>query len=311
MPLPDRSAATAVVFPGQGSQRPGMARDFHEQSAAARAVFDEASEALGLDMAALCFEEDERLDRTEFTQPAILTAEIAMQRALETDFGLSPRYFGGHSLGEYTALCAAGILSLADAVRITRLRGALMQTAVPEGEGAMVAVIFEGISERDLGADLAEFEVDVANRNSTDQVVLSGRTNAVATASARLGARLGEGARLVALNVSAPFHSRLMRSIDGEFRRALESMPLDVQRASLVTSNFTGGFHEPRAEAIIDALTRQVSGTVDFIANMRALAVADRVYEIGPHRPLRAFFKTIGRDITSIVSLKAATKELG
>jgi [acyl-carrier-protein] S-malonyltransferase/trans-AT polyketide synthase/acyltransferase/oxidoreductase domain-containing protein len=288
-----------------------MARDFHEHSAAARAVFAEASEALGLDMAALCFEEDERLDRTEFTQPAILTAEIAMLRALEADFGLSPRYFGGHSLGEYTALCAAGVLGLADAVRVTRLRGALMQAAVPEGEGAMVAVIFEGISALDLNADLADVEVDVANRNSTDQIVLSGRAHAVAAASVRLGARLGDGARLVSLNVSAPFHSRLMRPIEEEFRGALGSMTLAVQRASLVTSNFTGGFHEPRAEAIVDALTRQVSGTVDFIANMRALAVADRVYEIGPHRPLRAFFKSIGRDITSIVSLKTATKELG
>jgi [acyl-carrier-protein] S-malonyltransferase/trans-AT polyketide synthase/acyltransferase/oxidoreductase domain-containing protein len=288
-----------------------MARDFHEQSARARDVFAEASEALSLDMAALCFHDDERLDRTEFTQPAILTAEIAMLRALEAEFGLSPRYFGGHSLGEYTALCAAGVLGLADAVRVTRRRGALMQAAVPEGEGAMVAVISEGIADRDLGAVLAGLEVDVANRNSTDQVVLSGRAPAVASASTRLEALLGESARLVSLNVSAPFHSRLMQPIEAEFRGVLASIELVSSRAPFVTSNFTGGFHEPSAEAVVDALTRQVSGTVDFIANMRALAVADYIYEIGPHRPLRAFFKSIGRDITSILSYKTAIKELG
>lgn len=310
MSLPDRSAVIAVVFPGQGSQRPGMAHDFYEHSAAARAVFAEASEAISLDLAALCFEEDERLDRTEFTQPAILTAEIAMLRAIEAEFGLAPRYFGGHSLGEYTALCAAGVIGLADAARVTRRRGALMQAAVPEGEGAMVAVISDGIAERDLGAVLAGLEVDVANRNGADQLVLSGRAAAVAAASSRLEELLGEGARLVPLNVSAPFHSRLMRPIEDEFRTELAALRLAPARASQVTSNFLGGFHEPRAEAIVDALTRQVSGTVDFTANMRALSSADHIYEIGPHRPLRAFFKSVGREVTSIISLKTATKEL-
>ncbi len=311
MSPPDRSAAIAVVFPGQGSQRAGMARDFHERSAAARDVFAEASEALGLDMAALCFEEDARLDKTEYTQPAILTAEIAMARALEAELGLSARWFGGHSLGEYTALCAAGVLGLADAVRVTRRRGALMQAAVPEGQGAMTAVIFDGIAERDLGEALAGLEVDVANKNSSDQVVLSGSAPAVASASARLEQLLGEGARLVPLNVSAPFHSRLMRPIEDELRGALASLALSVERAPVVTSNYTGRFHEPSAPAVVDALTRQASGTVDFIANMRALsAVADRIFEVGPNRPLRGFFKSMGREITSIVSLKAAEKEL-
>src|SRR5262249_672785 len=129
---------TAVVFPGQGSQRPGMAADFLAQFAAARAVFDEASEALSVDVAALCAG-DARLDRTERTQPAILPAEIAMLAALRKDFGLDAARFGGHSLGEYTALVAAGALSLADAVRLVRLRGRLMQEAVPVGRGGMAA----------------------------------------------------------------------------------------------------------------------------------------------------------------------------
>ena len=118
-----------------------MARDFHDQFPVARAVFAEASEALSLDLAALCFEEDPRLDLTEFTQPAIVTAEVAMLRALAGEYGLSPSHFGGHSLGEYTALCAAGALPLADAVRLVKKRGALMQQAVPVGQGAMSAIL--------------------------------------------------------------------------------------------------------------------------------------------------------------------------
>ncbi len=130
----------AVVFPGQGSQRPGMAADFAERFPEARAVFEEASAALELDVARICAGDD-RLNLTEFTQPCILTAEIAMLVALRAHFGLSAERFGGHSLGEYTALVAAGALPLADAVRLVRLRGRLMQDAVPVGRGGMVAVI--------------------------------------------------------------------------------------------------------------------------------------------------------------------------
>jgi malonyl CoA-acyl carrier protein transacylase len=137
----DGVTARAIVFPGQGSQRPGMGKDFHERFAVAREVYAEASAAAGLDLEALCFGEDERLGLTEFTQPAILTTEIAMLRALEAEFGVEGELFAGHSLGEYTALVAAGVLALADAVRLVRKRGALMQQAVPAGEGAMIAVI--------------------------------------------------------------------------------------------------------------------------------------------------------------------------
>jgi [acyl-carrier-protein] S-malonyltransferase/trans-AT polyketide synthase/acyltransferase/oxidoreductase domain-containing protein len=293
-----------------------MARDFHERFAASRDAFAEASDALGLDVAALCFGQDPRLDQTEFTQPAIVTAEIAMVRALEAELGLSASVYGGHSLGEYTALCAAGALPLATTVRLVRRRGALMQGAMPIGESAMIAVIAEDIASRvagELAPELATLGVDVANRNSGGQVVLSGPTAAIGQAGARLAELLGGGAEIVSLNVSAAFHSRLMRGIEPDFRAALEASQEDLQAgaASVVTSNLTGAFHLPQRRAVIDALTGQISGTVDWISNMHALAAAaDEIVEIGPNRPLRGFFRTIGRDVISIVSVTSADKGL-
>jgi [acyl-carrier-protein] S-malonyltransferase len=313
-PIPTSGHACAVVFPGQGSQRAGMARDFHTRFAVSRDAFTEASDALGLDVAALCFEEDERLDRTEYTQPAILTAEIAMMRALDAEFGLRPSYFGGHSLGEYTALCAAGVLPLSTAVRLVRKRGALMQDAVPIGAGAMVAVIADGIAERGLAGALSDLDVDLANSNSITQVVLSGERTAIDRAQVRV-AELFAGAphEIVPLNVSAPFHSRMMRGIEAPFRAALDAVASELhpERASIVTSNLTGGFHRPELDALCDALTRQLSGTVDWIGNMRALAsVATAIYEVGPSRPLRGFFKAAGREVTAIVSVVSAERGL-
>jgi len=304
---------TAVVFPGQGSQRPGMGRDVVEQFPAAREVFVEASDALGLDLCAICFGDDPRLDRTEFTQPAILVTEIAMLRTLRAEIGLAPTWFGGHSLGEYTALCAAGVMPLDLAVRVVRRRGALMQTAVPEGEGAMIAVSAPGIAARDLAADFAGIDVDVANRNSPDQIVLSGRTDAIERAATRAAELLRGGEHdVIQLNVSAPFHSRAMRAIDGDLRATLvEVSPrLTPELAVVVTSNLTGTFHDGTRASLLDALVGQASGTVDWTANMRALSsVAKAIYEVGPHRPLRSFFRAIGRDVVSITSARSITPE--
>ena len=308
------AVTTAIVFPGQGSQKPGMARDFHTRYAAAREVFAEASDAVGLDMAALCFEEDPRLDQTEFTQPALLTAEIAMVRALQTEHGLQASCYGGHSLGEYTALCAAGVIPLAAAVKLVRKRGALMQQAVPLGTGAMAAVIADGIADRDLTQVLAGLEVDVANRNSPNQLVLSGAAAAVERASARCVELLsGVEHQVVPLNVSAPFHSRLMRGIEPDFRAELEAAgpTFNLAPATAVTSNLTGAFHTADLGALIDALTKQISGAVDWISNMRVLAASSKhIYEVGPNRPLRGFFKTLGRDVTAILTVKAVEKGL-
>jgi len=307
------SEPIAVVFPGQGAQRPGMGRDFHDRFAVSREAYAEASDALGLDVAKLCFEEDPRLDETEYTQPCILTTEIAMFRALQRELGLEAHFFGGHSLGEYSALCAAGVVSLADAARLTRKRGALMQRAVPKGEGAMLAVIAKGVAERDLASELEPFDIDVANLNSSEQVVLSGAATGVKRASEHLAKVLEPGHRLVELNVSAPFHSRLMRSIEPEFAGELAAVAprLHAKPAPRCTSNTSGGFHADATSAVADALTRQISSPVDWVANMRTLAAAaPRILEVGPGRPLSAFFRTIGRNVGAIVSVKHAEREL-
>lgn len=305
----------AVVFPGQGSQKTGMARDFCDRFQVSRDVFAEASDALSFDVAGLCFEDDPRLDLTEFTQPAILTAEIAMWRALGVEFGLSASRFGGHSLGEYTALCAAGVLPLRVAVQLVRRRGSLMQAAVPAGEGAMVAVSGAGIANDPLPqmeAALDAIGVDIANVNSPDQFVLSGPQAAMSRACACVQdvAKQIE-VELVPLTVSAPFHSRRMAIIEPEYRAALDDAApaFAAERSSAVTSNLRGEFHSGEHHDLLDALERQVSGRVNWMANMRALApLADRILEVGPGRPLRGFFKSMGIEVTSIVSCKTAEK---
>ena len=291
-----------------------MARDFCDQFATSRAVFAEASEALSLDVASLCFSEDPRLDLTEFTQPAILTAEIAMFRALEAEFGLSASVFGGHSLGEFTALCAAGAIPFDVAVRLVRRRGALMQAAVPAGEGAMVAVCGAGVAGLALAAAVDADGIDVANENSPDQVVLSGPAATMDRACDRVR-ELAKGidVEFVPLTVSAPFHSRRMRGVEAEFRPALDAAAgsLASERSGAVTSNFRGGFHTGLAADLLDALEHQIAGTVRWVDNMRALTgAADRILEVGPGRPLRGFFKSLGVEVTSIISCKTAEKAI-
>ena len=274
----------AAVFPGQGSQRPGMARDFHDAFPSARAAFAEASDAAGVDLAAICFGEDERLNLTEFTQPCILTTEIAMLRVLREEHGFAPRWFAGHSLGEYTALVAAGVLSLGEAARLVRRRGALMQQAVPAGQGAMLAVVGRGLDIDELRAKLEGLQVDCANHNSSSQIVVSGSAADVGRAKERLG---GKGRRLIPLNVSAPFHSRFMRDVERAFVGELAAVAIDARSAPRVASNYTGGFHVADAAAVRDALVKQISGTVRWVENMRALAqCATRIVEIGPGKPL-------------------------
>jgi [acyl-carrier-protein] S-malonyltransferase len=307
----------AVVFPGQGCQKAGMGKDFHDQHSEARAVFDEASDAIGVDLRRLCFDgragDDEQLDQTEYTQPCILTVEIAMIRVLRAQFGLLDGLWGGHSLGEYSALVAAGVIPLADAVRLVRARGRLMQAAVPVGQGAMLALLGDSLDLPTVGAALGGLEVDIANLNSVDQVVLSGRSEHLSAAAARLEEALPD-VRRVPLQVSAPFHSRMMAPIEAGFRTLLTESAgrWDATAADHVLSNSDGGFHTPDAASVVDALTRQISGSVRWVDNMRTLLAAAprQVYEVGPGRPLRAFFRTIDADVTGLVSLRTAQKAL-
>src|SRR5438046_4076329 len=205
------SPPPTVVFPGQGSQRPGMGREFDARFEASRRVYDEASEVLALDLRRLCFAADDRLALTEYAQPAILATEIAMLRGLAEAFGLSARRFGGHSLGEYTALVAAGVIPLGDAVRIVRERGRLMQEADPAGLGRMVAVIGQSLDGSVIERALEGLTVTVANDNSPDQVVLSGLGDDVRSAERRLAeGAAGAFLRLSPLGVSAPLPSPLI-----------------------------------------------------------------------------------------------------
>lgn len=303
-----------VVFPGQGAQKNGMARDFYEAFQASRDTFEEVSDAISEDVRALCFQDDPRLDLTEYTQPAILAAEIAMFRALRDELGLSAARFGGHSLGEYAALVAAGVIPLAEAARLVRERGRRMQEAVPVGAGAMTALIARDIDVAAVAAAIDGLVVDVANHNSPEQVVLSGAASDIAAAEERIAAAV-PGGRLRRLTVSAPFHSRLMEPIEDGFRILLDGSAAtwDPARTGQVASNFTGGFYpEQDAAAVVDGLTRQISGAVRWVDNMAALSLgADRIIEIGPKRPLRGFFRTVGVTVDAITNLTMARRALG
>lgn len=308
------SDKTAVVFPGQGTQRSGMGKDFYDNIAASKDAFDEASEALGWDVAALCFGNDDKINLTEYAQPCILTTEMAMLRGLRAEYGFSPDYFGGHSLGEYAAMVAADAMPFAEALRTVHARGRLMQQATPPGIGAMAALIADDLDVDVIRHALDGLSIDVANINSADQVVISGAADVIALAEERLRAAFGseKALRFVPLNVSAPFHSRFMMSIKDAFRDVLNSVAarLNPVNAGRVTSNVTGRFHTGSAENIIEVLVAQISQSVNWRDNMQALSEkAMTIYEIGPNRPLKNFFKSIGVTCRSITTLSAARRE--
>ena len=306
---PAHARPDAVVFPGQGAQRRGMAADYHARFAIARLAFEEASDAAGADLARICFDDDPRLRRTEFTQPCLLTAEIAAYR-VAAELGLAARIFGGHSVGEYTALVAAGAIPLADAVRLVRRRGALMQSAAPDEDGGMAALIHENIEKSGALAIVTALGAEIANRNSPNQVAISGTVACLDEVRHTLAEALPE-LDYVALKVSAPFHSRFMRTAEQEFEPYLRECAQRFQpaRAAAVTSNLTGGFHDPAA--LTDNLLRQISSPVLWQDNMQALADrAGRIFEIGPRGSLSKFFRAAEYPVTAITTLDEALGQL-
>ena len=304
----------ALVFSGQGTQRPGMGKDFYDNISVSRDTFEDASQTLGWDMASLCFDEDERLNLTEYAQPCILATEIAMFRGLQAMYGFTPDYFGGHSLGEYTALVAAGSMPFPEALKTVRARGRLMQQASPPGTGGMAAVIAENLDVDLIRKIMEGLPLDIANINSSGQVVISGQADSMEIAETRLKQTTGndQSLRFVPLNVSAPFHSRFMLGIRDAFRNVLNSISekLNPDNAGRVTSNYTGRFHSGGTAKIIESLVSQLSSPVKWRDNMQALtAKASIIYEIGPNRPLKKFFADIGIACHSITTLSAAKRE--
>lgn len=297
----------AFVFPGQGSQFVGMGQVLSEQSPAARQIFEEADAALGLPLSQLCFEgPEEELKLTANTQPAILTASIAVLAALkEKQPDFSPAFVAGHSLGEYSALVAAGALSFADAVKTVRSRGQFMEEAVPAGQGAMAAVL--NMDRAALHAVCKEVTasghpVQLANLNSPGQIVISGSAEGVKLAGEQ--AKAAGAKRVLPLNVSGPFHSSLMQPAADKLQAVLADV--SVRDAAVqVVANVTA---RPVTEAatIIDSLIQQVSAPVlweDSVQWMVEQGVTTFV-EIGPGKVLAGLIKKIAPADTTIISVQ-------
>jgi [acyl-carrier-protein] S-malonyltransferase len=285
----------AFVFPGQGSQEAGMGRALAEAYPESRAAFDEADRALAFPISRLCFDgPEEELRLTANTQPAILATSVAALRPLLAR-GIRPDFVAGHSLGEYSALVAAGALSLADAVRATRRRGQYMQEAVPPGVGAMAAILgLELASIEEACREAAEGEVvSAANVNGPGQVVIAGHAGAVARAAERCKAR---GARrVVPLPVSAPFHCALMRPAQDRLAADLGAVALADPAVPLV--NNVDARMVRTASECRDGLVRQVSGAVRWQESVELLVRegVDTLVEVGPGTVLCGLVRKIAK----------------
>jgi len=288
----------ALFFPGQGSQKVGMGRELANQIAVARQTFDEADDVLGFSLSKLCFEGPEaELTLTKHTQPAILTTSVAVLRAL-LERGLAFDIVAGHSLGEWSALVAAGALAFRDAVRLAYLRGSYMQDAVPVGEGAMVAVMGLDLAAVQAVCDKASQPgepVEVANINGAGQIVISGHAAAVDRAMPE--AKAAGAKRVTKLSVSAPFHCSLMKPAADQLAVALEGITLAAPRVPIVANVTAEPTQDPgRIKAL---LVEQVTAPVRWEASIQAIAGlgVTRAYELGSGSVLKGLVKRIAETI--------------
>lgn len=293
--------AIAFTFPGQGSQSVGMGKDLAEAFPESRAVFEEVDEALGQKLSALMWDgPEETLTLTANAQPALMAVSMAALRALEAHgFVLKDKvsYVAGHSLGEYSALCAAGVFSLADTARLLRIRGDAMQKAVPVGAGAMAAIL--GLEQGDVEAACAEAggTVQIANDNGGGQLVISGAKDAVERASAVASAKGAK--RTIPLPVSAPFHSALMQPAADAMREALAGVAKSAPSVPVVANVTVSPLSDP--EEIARRLVEQVTGRVRWRETVEWFAAngVTTLYEIGSGKVLSGLARRIARDLAT------------
>ena len=285
---------TAFIFPGQGAQVCGMGQDFYENSETAKAVFDRATELLGFSVPELCFEKNDRLDITEYTQAAMVTTSVAMMKVME-ERGIHADVAAGLSLGEYCALAAAGVMSDADAITTVRQRGILMQQAVPVGIGSMAAVL--GMEASAIEEVLASMDdVQIANYNCPGQIVISGKKEAVEAAAESLKAAGAK--RVIPLKVSGPFHSRMLTEAGKKLGQVLENVSVSKPQIPYV-ANVTAQYVTD-AESVKPLLEKQVSSSVRWQQSVEMMIAdgVDTFIEIGPGKTLSGFMKKINRNVT-------------
>ena len=284
---------TAFIFPGQGAQKAGMGKDFYEQSETAAEAFDKASKLLNIDMKALCFEENDLLDQTEYTQAALVTTCLAIAKVLG-ERGVKPDVAAGLSLGEYCAIAIAGGMCTEDAITTVRKRGILMQNAVPGGKGSMAAVL--GMAAEEIEKVLSEIEgVSIANYNCPGQIVITGWKESVEKASEVL--KEAGAKRVLPLNVSGPFHSPLLEEAGRELGSVLESVELHPLHFPYVT-NVTAQYVEDISETK-ELLKQQVASSVRWQQSVERMIAdgVDTFVEVGPGKTLAGFMRKIDKNV--------------